>query len=125
MLSFSMALTMNPDPFSSIEATFENTYLRDLYDMRIYVGSANTSVFTNNMGKVDQSMDEFFSLRIERCVDLVAWDLTMNGTHGDLDGLAEWGQNKDGDGLRSRGPWPPTCGTCPYCSAFIPGLSWT
>lgn len=86
-----MALTMNPDPFSSIEATFENTYLRDLYDMRIHVGSANTSIFTNNMGKVDQSMDVFFRLRVERCADLVAWDLTINGTHRDLDGLAEWG----------------------------------
>lgn len=100
MLTCGMALAVNPGPFSSIEATFENTYLRDLYDTRIPVGSADMSVFTNNIGKADQCMDEFFSLRIGRCANLVAWDLTTNGTHSDLDGLAEWGQNKDGDDLR-------------------------
>ena len=99
IMTCAMALTVNPGPFSSIGATFENTYLRDLYGTEIPVASPDMSMFTNNIGKSDMCIDDFFSCRITRCGGLVAWDTTTNSTHSDLDGMAEWAPNKDGENL--------------------------
>lgn len=100
MLTCSMALAINPGPFSSIQETYDSHYLRDLYGTEIPVGSQDMSRFTHNIGKADMCIDDFFACRIRRCGGLVAWDTTTNGTHSDLDGLAEWAPNKDDDGLR-------------------------
>lgn len=99
IMTCAMALTVNPGPFSSIEATFESTYLRDLYGTEIPVDSPNMSMFTNNIGKSDMCADDFFSCRIARCGGLVAWDTTTSSTHSDLGGMAEWAPNKDGEAL--------------------------
>ena len=58
------------------------------------------STLTNNIGKSDVCIDDFFERRIGRCGDLVAQEITTSGTHGDLNGMAERGQNKDGGGPR-------------------------
>ena len=100
VMTCSMALAVNPGPFSSIEETFNSYYLRDLYGTEIPVGSQDMSRFTDNIGKADVCIDEFFSMRINACDGLVAWDTTTNGTYSDLGGLAEWAPNKDNDGLR-------------------------
>lgn len=100
ILSCAMALAINPGPFSSIESTFDSVYIRDLYGTEIRTGSEDLSALTRNIGKADVCIDEFFGCRIRRCGGLVAWDTTTHGTHSDLDGMAEWAPNKDGDGLR-------------------------
>lgn len=100
MMASAMALAINPGPFSSIEATFESAYLRDMYGVEMPVDSPNMSRFTNNIGKSDMCIDDFFSRRIGRCDGLVAWDTTTNSTHSDLGGEAEWAPNKDGEDLR-------------------------
>ena len=100
IMTCGMALAVNPGPFSSIEETFNSYYLRDLYGTEIPVGSQDMSRFTSNIGKADVCIDEFFSMRINACDGLVAWDTTTNGTYSDLDGMAEWAPNKDDDGLR-------------------------
>ncbi len=99
VMTCSMALTVNPGPFSSIASTFDNTYLRDLYDTEIPVTSQDMSVFTNNIGRSDVCKEQFFENRIRRCYGLVAWDTTTDSTHSDLDGMAEWTPNKDGEDL--------------------------
>ncbi len=100
IMSCAMALAANPGPFSSIEETFNGYYLRDLYGTEIPVGSQAMSQLTNNIGMADMCADEFFSCRVQACDGLVAWDTTTNGTYSDVDGMAEWAPNKDGDGLR-------------------------
>lgn len=100
MLTCSMALAVNPGPFSSIKDTFDSFYLRDMYGTEIPVSSQRMSEFTGNIGRADMCMDDFFACRIGRCDGLVAWDTTTNGTHSNLDGLSEWAPNKDDDGLR-------------------------
>lgn len=100
MMACAMALAINPGPFSSIEATFDSTYLRDLYGIEMPVTSQDMSVFTNNIGKSDMCIDAFFGCRIRRCDGLVAWDTTTNSTYGDMGGEAEWAPNKDGEDLR-------------------------
>lgn len=99
LMTCSMAMTVCPGPFSSIAATFENTYLRDLYGTEIPVTSQDMSVFTNNIGKSDICKDQFFENRVLRCNGLVAWDTTTDSTHSELDGMAEWAPNKDGENL--------------------------
>ncbi len=100
IMSCAMALAANPGPFSSIEETFNSCYLRDLYGTEIPVGSQAMSRMTSNIGKADMCADEFFECRVKACDGLVAWDTTTNGTYSDVDGMAEWGPNKDGDGLK-------------------------
>ncbi len=100
IMSCAMALAVNPGPFSSIEETFNGCYLRDLYGTEIPVDSQAMSVMTNNIGMADLCTDAFFECRIQACDGLVAWDTTTNSTYSDVDGMAEWGQNKDGDGLK-------------------------
>lgn len=100
IMTCGISMAVNPGPFSSIGETFNSCYLRDLYGTEIPVGSQDMSRFTNNIGKADVCIDDFFSLRVNRCDGLVAWDTTTNGTHSDLDGMAEWAPNKDDDGLR-------------------------
>lgn len=100
VLTCSIALAVNPGPFSSIKETFNSYYLRDLYGTEIPVGSQDMSHFTSNLGKADVCIDEFFSMRINACDGLVAWDTTTNGTHSELGGMAEWAPNKDDDGLK-------------------------
>ncbi len=100
IMSCAMALAANPGPFSSIEETFNSCYLRDLYGTEIPVGSQAMSRMTSNIGKADMCADAFFECRVKACDGLVAWDTTTNGTYSDVDGMAEWGPNKDGDGLK-------------------------
>lgn len=100
ILTCGISMAINPGPFSSVEETFNSHYLRDIYGTGIPVGSRDMSRFTNNIGRADVCIDDFFSLRVNRCEGLVAWDTTTNGTHSDLDGMAEWAPNKDDDGLR-------------------------
>lgn len=97
LMTCSMAMTVCPGPFSSIAATFENTYLRDLYGIEIPVTSLDISAFTNNIGKSDICKEQFFENRVLRCNGLVAWDTTTDSTHSELDGMAEWAFNKDGE----------------------------
>ena len=99
LMTCSMAMTVCPGPFSSIAATFENTYLRDLYGTEIPVASQDMSVFTNNIGKSDICKDQFFENRVLRCNGLVAWDTTTDSTHSELGGMAEWAPNKDGENI--------------------------
>ena len=99
IMSCAMALAANPGPFSSIEETFNSCYLRDLYGTEIPVGSQAMSRMTSNIGKADMCADGFFECRVKACDGLVAWD-TTNSTYSDVDGMAEWGPNKDGDGLK-------------------------
>ncbi len=100
IMSCAMALAVNPGPFSSIEDTFDGFYLRDIYGTEIPVASQDMSDLTRNVGKADVCTDAFFACRVNACDGLVAWDTTTNGTYSDVDGMAEWAPNKDGDGLR-------------------------
>ena len=100
IMTCGIAMAVNPGPFSSMEDMLNSYYLRDLYGTEIPVGSQDMSRFTNNIGRAGVCIDDFFSLRVNRCDGLVAWDTTTNGTHSDLDGMAEWAPNKDDDGLR-------------------------
>ncbi|MBR7152832.1 MAG: transposase [Candidatus Methanomethylophilaceae archaeon] len=99
ILTCGMALALNPGPFSSIQETFDGFYLRDLYGIGMPVDSRSMSTFTNNIGKADVYIDDFFSHRVRKCQGLVAWDNATNRTNSGLDGLAEWAPNKDDDGL--------------------------
>lgn len=100
IMTCAMALAINPGPFSSIIDTFSNTYLRDLYGIEANVDSGAMSEFTYNLGKCSECADDFFSYRVKRCNGLVAWDTTTNSTYSNVGGLAEWGQNKDGEDLK-------------------------
>ena len=100
IMTCAMALAINPGPFSSIEDTFASTYLRDLYDVKMEVGSQELSKFTHNIGLCGDCRDDFFENRVTRCDGLVAWDTTTNSTYSDVDGMAEWAPSKDGDDLK-------------------------
>ena len=100
IMSYAMALTINPGPFSAIEGTLECNYIREMYGIEMPVDSRSMSEFTNNIGKCGLCADTFFECRITRGNGLLAWDTTTNGTYGDMGGMAEWGTAKDDEDLK-------------------------
>lgn len=102
MMCLAMAQALSPTPFMDTELTLESTYIREVVGLgEMDFSSQRMSEITKVLGEATGCAEDFFALRAKRCSgSRFLYDITSQSTYSDLDGMAEWGRNRDDEDLR-------------------------
>lgn len=84
------------------ELTLESSYIRETIGIgEMDFSSQRMSEITKTLGEATGCTEDLFALRAKRCSgDKFLYDLTSQSTYSDMDGMAEWGKNRDGKALK-------------------------
>jgi transposase len=101
MMVLAMAQALSPTPFMDTKTVIESTYIRETVGLgEMDLSSQRLSEMTKIIGEAGGCMEDLFTLRVKRSGGMFLYDLTSQSTYSELEGMAEWGKNRDGEAMR-------------------------
>lgn len=102
IMCLAIGQALSPSPFMDTELTLGSSYIRETLGVgEMDFSSQRMSEITKVLGEATGYQEDFFALRAKRCSgDRFLYDITSQSTYSELDGMAEWGKNRDGEALK-------------------------
>jgi len=100
ILSVAMALTLHGGAFSHVEDTLDRSMIRQLYGLKSEFNPDELTNFTHDLGLYNSNIDDFYSMRVSGCGNVISWDSTTKGTYSTKTGFADYVKNnKDNEDI--------------------------
>ena len=101
ILALATAQAISPTPFMDIEVVMENTCIPQMMnvDENIF-SSQRLSEAVKILGEADGCTEDLFELRVKRASGAFLYDMTSQSTYSGMNGMAEFGKNRDNEHLK-------------------------
>jgi len=100
LLAVAVAQVLAGGPLSSVEDAADGCLVRELLGISGRFGSPRMTEFTQRLGEAYDDMEALFERRLARAGDVLSYDITSVSTYGRMRGWAEWGHNRDDEGMK-------------------------
>lgn len=101
IMGAAMSQVIDPSSFDDVHYVVDGSIIRERLKLRDSLSPAAMSDLSLSAGEDLWSMDRFFERRIARSPNgSYALDLTSISTYSKMNGWAEWGHNRDGEGMK-------------------------